>query len=444
MSQVKDPMLELARRAVELARKKGAAEASAAAARTREVEVQWRDGKLDRISEATTRGLSLQLYVDGRYSAVATSDLRPEALDRFLSDAIELARALTPDEHRHLPDPELYAGRADVDLAIEDPRHGSLTADDRRAYARDTEAAARAADTKGVILSVTTAFGDTATEVHRVASNGFEGSQRSTVVYGYADVSVQDPDGRRPEEYDFANSRFLEDLPAPAVLGRRAAERALQRIGTAKGASAAQPMVVENRAAGRLVSMLLGPMTGQAIQQKRSFLEGRQGQKLGSDLLHLGDDPFVRRGLGSRLFDGEGIAARALPLFEGGVLESYYIDNYYGRKLGARPTTGGPSNLAWRLGASGQEALVAGVKQGIFVNGFLGGNSNAAAGEFSLGVKGFAIRGGKLAEPIGEMNIAGNQLDFWKRLVAVGNDPYPSSALRTPSLVFDGVQFAGT
>ena len=77
------------------------------------------------------------------------------------------------------------------------------------------------------------------------------------------------------------------------------------------------------------------------------------------------------------------------------------------------------------------------------VTGFLGGNSNGTTGDFSLGVQGFRIRRGQIAEPVGEMNISGNHLDFWKRLVAVGNDPWPYSSLRTPTLVFEGVQFAG-
>jgi PmbA protein len=81
--------------------------------------------------------------------------------------------------------------------------------------------------------------------------------------------------------------------------------------------------------------------------------------------------------------------------------------------------------------------------EGILVTGFLGGNSNGTTGDFSFGVQGYRVRGGAVAEPVGEMNISGNQLDLWKRLVAVGNDPYAYSAGRTPTLVFEAVQFAG-
>jgi PmbA protein len=237
--------------------------------------------------------------------------------------------------------------------------------------------------------------------------------------------------------------RFVGELPEAAEIGREAARRALARIGSTKADSAVLPMAVDNRAAGRLVGALFGPLQGQALQQKRSFLDGKLGAVVGSEKLTLADDPLVVKGLASRLFDGEGIAAQRMPVFERGVLKSYFIDTYYGRKLGVAPTTGGPSNGAWALGDKPQAALLADMKDGILVTGFLGGNSNGTTGDFSFGVQGYRVRGGQIAEPVGEMNISGNQADLWKRLVAVGNDPYAYSSGRTPTLVFDGVQFAG-
>jgi PmbA protein len=172
-------------------------------------------------------------------------------------------------------------------------------------------------------------------------------------------------------------------------------------------------------------------------------LEGRLGAPVGSSLLTVADDPHVVRGLGSRLYDAEGLAARPLAVFDEGVLKSYFVDTYYGRKLNMAPTTGGPSNASWALGAKSRDQLVADVKDGILVTSFIGGNSNGTTGDFSLGVSGFRIRAGALAEPVSEMNVSGNMADLLPRLVAVGNDPYPYSPLRTPTLVFDGVQFAG-
>jgi PmbA protein len=439
-----EDLLSLAQSVVKRALRAGSNEAAAVAYRARQVDVTWRDGELEKITDATTRGVGLRLYVDHRYSAVSTSDLRPEALYRFVADSIALARSLDKDPFRSLPDPELYKGQAQLDLQVEDPRYPELTADARRSAARAAETAAREVKGKDAIISVTTYVSDSRAEEYRVHSNGFTGSKSDTAFSVSAEVSVRDPDGRKPEEGWYAATRFQGELPGAAEIGRRAAERALARISSKKSDSAVLPMVVDNRAAGRLVSFLISPLSAQALQQKRSCLEGRVGATVGSSLLDLTDDPLLLRGLGSRLFDSEGFAARRFPVFEAGVLRNYYVDDYYGKKLSTKPTTRSPSNLAWKLGAKNQPALVAQVKDGIFVNGFLGGNSNSVTGDFSLGVQGFRIRGGQLAEPVGEMNVAGNHLAFWKRLVAVGNDPWTYSSMRTPTLVFDGVQFAGT
>jgi PmbA protein len=437
-------LLDITRKAADLALRKGANEAAAGAYRARHVEVAWRDGRVEKVTEATTRGLGLDLYVDGRYASVSTSDLRPDALERFVEDSVALARTLAPDPHRRLPEPELYRGRPDVDLELEDPTYGELEASARRHMAERAEAAAREVPGAEKILSVTTSASDTRAESALVQTNGFEGTKRGTDFWVGAEVTVKDPDGRRPEEYGASGGRFRAAVEPPEVVGRRAAERALARVGSVKGESAVLPMAVENRAAGRLVAALLGPLAAASVQQRRSYLDGKIGAQVGSPLLDVLDDPLVPRGLGSRLYDSEGIAARRFPVFEKGTLRSYYVDTYYGRKLGMAPTTGRASNLTWALGDRTPAELLAAMGEGILVTGFLGGNSNGTTGDFSFGVRGFRVRRGRVAEPVGEMNVSGNHLELWKRLSAVGNDPYPYSAMCTPTLVFDGVQFAGT
>ncbi|MBI5544647.1 MAG: TldD/PmbA family protein [Deltaproteobacteria bacterium] len=437
-------MLEVARQAVAVAQKKGAQQAAANAYRAREVSVEWRDGKVDRLNEATTAGLGVQLYVDGRFASVSTSDLRPEALDRFLEDAIVLARALAKDPHRALPDPRLYEGQAQLDLMLEDKGYEAVSAVERRRMAQVMEEGARAQKGAEAIISVTSGVSDTLSESYKVHSNGFEGSRRDTAFWLSAEVSVKDPDGRKPEDGDYAGARFFKELPDPAAIGRAAAQRALKRIGAKKGESGLMTVVIDPRAGGRLLPQLLGPLSASSLQQKRSMFEGKLGQAIGSARLDIADDPHVVKGFGSQLYDSEGMAAKRRPIFEGGVLKTYFVDNYYGRKLGMAPTTARTSNLAWKLGDKDLAQTVAGLKDGLLVTGFLGGNSNATTGDFSLGVSGFRVRGGALAEPVSEMNLSGNHLELWKSLVAVGNDPYPYSSMRIPTLVFEKVQVAGT
>lgn len=436
-------LYDIAKSAIQLSQKLGAKEVSASTYRSRDVEVQWRDGKVEKVSEATTRGLSLALYVDGRYSAVATNDMRKDALETFIRESISMAKTLAVDPHRALPDPKYYEGRAKLDLALADPKYEELTADTRRRLAQEIEEAARAPKGNEAILSVTTGVSDSRSESARVTSNGFEGEMVGTSFFLSAETSVKDPDGRRPEGSHSGGSRFFTDLPKPADVGRLSTERALGSIGSIKIPSAKLPLIVENRVSARLVRPLFGALGGRAIQQKQSFLDGQLGKPIANKLLTINDDPFIPKGFGSRLWNGDGFATKKFPVIEKGVLKTYFIDDYYARKLGVAPTTGGSTNSVFALGTKGLDALLADVKEGILVTGFLGGNSNGLTGDFSFGVQGFHIEKGKPTKPLSEMNISGNMKDFWQTLAAVGNDPYPYSTMLSPTFVFDGVQFAG-
>jgi PmbA protein len=438
-------MLAIAQSCIAMAKSAGASDAAARAYRVRDVSLDWRDGKPEKISESTTRGVNIALYVDGRYGSVSTSDLRPDALKTFITDSIAMTKAIAADPFRVLPDPELYKGQANVDLKLEDPKYATVTADEGRKMARAAHDAARAVKGNEAITSVTSSFSSNLVENWMVTSNGFSGANRGTSFYTSVGVSVKDNDGRRPEDYDYAGARYIGELLDPAAIGKSAALRALNRLGSKKGETAATMVAIDNRAAGRLVGFLGAALQAGAIQQKRSFLEGKVGQQVVSPLMSITDDPLVQKAFGSRKYDQEGIAAKPRVVFEDGVLKSYYVDTYYGRKLKMAPTSGSTSNLAWKLGDKSRAQLLSDVvKDGILITGFIGGNSNGGTGDFSIGLQGFRVRGGQIGEPIAEMNLAGNHLEFWKKLVAVGNDPFPYSSMRTPTLVFENVSIAGT
>jgi len=436
-------MLAIAQSCIQIAKSNGAKESSARAYRVRDVSLDYRDGAVEKISEATTRGVVLQLYVDGRYSTASTSDLRPDALKTFISDSIALAKSIQPDPFRALPDPALYKGQSSADLQLEDPKYATVGADEARRIAKAIHDAGRAVKGSEAITSMTTSFSSNLVENWMVTSNGFSGSNRGTSFFVSAGVSAKDSDGRRPEDFDYAGSRFYGSLGDATLVGKSAAERTLRRLGSKKGETAAMNVIIDNRAVGRLFGMLLGPMTAAALQQKRSFLDGKVGQPIVSPLITVTDDPHVPKGFGSRKFDNEGIAAKQRVIVDGGVLKTYYVDTYYGAKLKMTPNGGSASNLLWKLGSKSQKELLADAKDGLLITSFLGGNSNGGTGDFSIGVAGFRVRDGAIAEPVAEMNLSGNHLELWKHLAAVGNDPFTSSSLRTPTLVFDGAQVAG-
>jgi PmbA protein len=167
------------------------------------------------------------------------------------------------------------------------------------------------------------------------------------------------------------------------------------------------------------------------------------GQKIGSEKLTVIDDPFLEKGLSSRFYDYEGLASKKRVMIEKGVLRNFYVDNYYGRKLGMEFTSGSSSNIVFEYGSKSMDDMIKEMKKGILVNGFIGGNSNSTTGDFSFGIVGLLIENGSIVHAINEMNISGNAKEFWNQLAEMGNDPYPYSSMRCPALLFDGVNFSG-
>lgn len=444
-NDAQDTLLAQAHAAARLAQRLGADEARVGVSRSRGVEVEWRDGRLERVQERARRGLAVELFVDGRYAAMSTNDLRPDAVESFLKEAVAMTRLLEPDPHRRLPDPALYAGRADVDLDLADPSQGEVTSESRRALAERLEALLRdAAGTKAPIVSVTSSVDDDAGESARVHTNGFEGARRGTHFSRSVQVTVMDADGRRPMGWGYTVRRHQADLENLAAVARRAQEMALQQLGAGKLPTGRYTIVVDRHSVPRLLGAFLGPLSGSALQQKRSLWDGKLGERIASEKLTIVDDPHRVRGLGSALWDGDGFATRKRPIIERGVLCTYLIDDYYARKMGVAPTGGSTHNFDWTLGESDAAALVADVGEGVYIDRFLGGNSNGTTGEISLGCAGRVIRGGRLCEPVAEINLAGHFGRIWESLVAVGNDPDPDSSAGCPTCVFEGIQLSGT
>lgn len=435
---MRDELLAAAAAAVEAAQRAGAKDAWATATRSRKVELDLRNGKLEKVADSTSRGLSLRLYVDGRYSAHATTDLRPEQVQAFVAGGVAITRALQPDAHRRLADRALYPERLPA-LELADGKVGQLDRDQRLAWLRAMDARVTGAPK---VISAMSAVSDGTTIVAAASSNGFQHAYETTNVGFFAEITLDDGD-KRPEDWMGAWARHVDALPAVEGIADEALRLARARLGMTKGPTRKTTMVVDARAAASLIGRLLGPATANAVQQERSFWRGKLGQPMVSARLTVVDDPLIPRGLGSRPFDGEGLAAARLPLIEAGVLRNLYVDTYYGSKLGAKPTTGGGSNRVVALGARGRDALVAAAKDGIYVTSWLGGNMDGTTGDFSLGARGHLIEGGAIGAPCGEMNVTGNIVELFSRLAEVGNDPWRYSSTLAPTLVFEGVQFSG-
>lgn len=439
---MKKELLELAAWSINTAKSAGADACRVSLNGNRSVEISYRERKPENIKEASTKGLGIEVYANGRYAGHSTSDLRKEPLKDFITKAVAMTKLLAEDKFRSLPDPKYYGGRAKIDLKTVDPAYEKLTPEGRHDMVKAVEAASLSKGGKKVI-SVTAQEQDGHNESVLMTSNGFEGYSEVTYYVAGASVTLQDEGDRRPNGYYFVVSTHKKGMPRPEEVGAQAAQRTIDLLGGKKIKTATLPIIVENQNVPRLGGGLLAGMYGRNIQQKASFLADKKGQKIASEHFTLIDDPLIVGGLGSQLYDGDGIAAKKRIMIGKGVLKEFYVDWYYSRKLGWEPTTGGPSNLIVPPGKRSVKEIMKDLGKGILVTGFIGGNSNSTTGDFSVGINGTLFENGELVQAVAEMNIAGNHLEFWNKLAEVANDPWMYSSQRSPSLVFTDVVVSG-
>lgn len=430
----------LAKWAMNHALESGAQQVSVSIANSQSSSVEVREEKIDKLEQAIQNSLSIRLFVDGKYSAHSTSRLKKEELAHFIEEAIEGTKYLSEDKFRTLPEPELYYKGGGKNLESLDENFSNIDPEEKidLAFAAEKEIL----DKDERIISVSSSYYDGLNERVMVTSNGFEGDNANSYYGLYTNVSVKGDGDARPE-FGWGESAIKYNQLKKDGTGSTALKRAVEKIGAEKIESGTMPMLVENRVVGRIFGPLINALNGSAIQQKNSFLIDKIDEKVASEKLTLTDDPFIVGGRGSRLFDGEGLATKKRVVFDKGVLKTYYIDTYYGKKLEMAPNGGSTTNLVFETGSKDLDELVASIKKGIFVTGFNGGNCNGTTGDFSYGIEGFLVENGKLIKPVAEMNITGNMLNLWSSIGEVGNDVKDDSSWRCPSILFKDVDFSG-
>lgn len=430
----------LAQQVVDLARNSGADDVWATVSQNRDVEFEFRDGALEKVKDTTARGLNIQLFANGRYSTHQTTDLNVQRLAGFVSEAVAITRALEADEFRMITPQDLFGSRPVDDLDLVDAGVAELNREQRLAWCRDLDAVATSHER---VISATSAVYDGTSKSASASSNGFVGSHESTYCWYGSNITLQDKGDRRASDGFYAGGVYVESLPPADAVAQTALDRVLSRLASEKGPTVKTTMLVDSRAAASLIGRLLRPANARRVQQGQSYWAPLIGEKAFSDKLTIIDDPLIKRGLGSRHYDGEGISAKVIPIVVEGVIRNIYVDTYYGRKAGMTPTTGSASNRRIGSGEQSLEELLGAVGEGVYVTSWLGGNADNTSGDFSLGLRGHMIENGQIGRPVGEMNVTGNLRDLFTRLEMVGNDVYPYSSTLSPSLVFADVDFSG-
>ena len=405
------------------------------------------DGTLDKIAHSLDRSISFSLFVDGRFGAFGSNRIEEKELQDFIRNSIGTVRMLAPDPCRDLPDPARTAKNALTgrELDLYDPAYETLTAEDRLALAeRSTVFARRAALEDGfTLLSEEGEYSDSICDSIVLDSNGLQARHTETYFGVYYSVTVADGAGNRYSSSWWDGSSRLSDVKVEEC-SPTAIRRAAAQIGPRPNAGGRLNLVVDSECASMVLGPVLSALDGYLIQQNNSFLRDKLGERVFPETLTVLDEPQVPGRAGSHLFDSEGVATRACPIIEKGVISQYFINTYMSRKLGMAPTAEDPARprLVPVGGCVTREDVLRKMDRGILVTGFNGGNSNPATGDFSYGIDGFWFEDGVIRYPVREMVMTGNFIDLWNHLAVTGNDARPCMSRIVPTLAFTDVDFS--
>ena len=433
---------------VAAARRAGADAGDAVYVGDASTQVQIRLGALEDVQRSEGEEIGLRVFVGKRSASVSSSDLSAPALAALVERAVAMAREAPEDKWAGLaPEDRLLRGEpatVDGDDGA-DPSPQAL-----RERATEAEAAARAID--GVTNSEGAGASAGRSVIALATSHGFARGY-STSGYGNSASVIAGSGGGMQRDYAYHSARHWSDLEPAATIGQRAGERAVARLNPGKLASGPMPVLFDPRVGSSMLGHLIGAITGSAIARRTSFLLEKLGERVFAAGITVRDDPLRPRGLRSRPFDGEGLPTAAIDVISDGVLTGWLMDSASARQLGLQPTghavrgTGGPpgagaTNLFLQPGTASPDALMSDVKLGVYVTELIGQGVNGVTGDYSRGASGFAIRDGKLAEPVSEITIAGNLKEMFLNLTPA-DDLVFRRAIDVPTLRIDGMTIAG-
>jgi PmbA protein len=362
-----------------------------------------------------------------------------------------LAKAVVEDETSGLPASDQMA--VDFpDMKMKDSRQ--LTVDEEIDLAKRTEQSAFTADsriTNSEGAECSAGYGS----ILLANSHGFVGSYTSSSYsLSVSPIAMDSQNGGMQRDYWYSVKRKFHELDSPEQVGQEATRRTVRRLGSRSISTQEVPVIFDPEIAQGLLGHIASAASGYSIYKGASFLMGQLGKSIASESVTVVDDGRLADGLGSRPFDGEGLPTRRNVVVDKGILTSYLLDTYSGRKLGMASTgnasrsvgenpTVGTTNLFLSPGTYSSEEILQSVKRGLLVTELIGFGVNMVTGDYSRGAVGFWIENGEIVHPVEEVTIAGNLKNMFNDIEMIGNDLVFRGRTASPTVKLRKMMVAG-
>lgn len=437
-----DALYELGQQALDIAKQCGASGASVSLGGSCGLTTQLRNRELESVEFQRDNDLGITVYFGQRRGHANTGDLKPASIREITEAACTIARYTQEDDAAGLPDAERLA----TDIGDPQADHPTaLSVDQSRQWALQCEQAAfdadpRIANSEGASVNA-----------HRgrdvlMNSDGFRGARTSTD-YSLSVAVIGKSDNDMQRDYWYSRALKLGELASPESIGQIAAQRAVARLDPQKLKTQTAPVVFPPQLARGLIGHMIGAISGGALYRRASFLLDKLDQRIFPDNINIIQRPHEPGRYGCNWFDGEGVATREQAIIQNGQLKTWLLGSYSARKLGLQSTGNAGGIKATDIQATtqaDQHSLMQQAGSGLLITELMGQGVNGSTGDYSRGAAGIWYENGQPAYPVAGITIAGNLLDMYANIQAIGDDIDNASTLRCGSILLGSMTIAGS
>ena len=422
---------------LDIAKKIGATNASVTIGHSISETVNFRNKNLDESNRSDGLAFSIDTYIGKRKSSISSSNLLDQNLNTLIEKCYETTKITPEDEFNSLPDKNLLA-QSLKNLNINDDTH--IENDKKIDYLKELESVA-SEDKK--IVNTESSFTEKKSNFILANSDGFCSGYK-TSSFTASCVAVAKDEISMERDYEYSSKRYLDDIKDPKSLGKMASHQTIRKLSPKKIGSEKLSVIFDKRLAKGLLSAFASAISSSAIARGTSFLKDQLNEQIFSNSINIIDKPDIIKGLGSKNFDSEGVKSDTLNLVKEGVLKSYLVDSYNGRKLNLKSNgrSGGTTNLYFENGSLSYDELLKMNSKCIYITETIGHGSNLVTGDYSVGATGFLVEDGQFKYPINEITIAGNFKDMFKKIF-LANDLDFEYSTNSPTMMIEGMTVAG-
>ena len=422
---------------LDVAKKIGATNASVTIGHSISETVNFRNNNLDESNRSDGLVFTIDTYIGKKKSSISSSNLLDQNLNTLIEKCYETTKITPEDEFNSLPDQNLLADSLQ-NLNIYDDTH--IDNDKKIDYLKELESAA-SEDKK--IVNTESSFTEKKSNFILANSDGFCSGYK-TSSFTASCVAVAKDETSMERDYEYSSKRYLDDIKEPKSLGKIASHQTIRKLSPKKIGSEKLSVIFDKRIAKGMLSAFASAISSSAIARGTSFLKDQLNEQIFSNSINIIDKPDIIKGLGSKNFDSEGVKSETINLVKEGVLKSYLVDTYNGRKLNLKSNgrSGGTTNLYFENGNQSYDELLKMNSKCIYITETIGHGSNLVTGDYSVGATGFLVENGQFKYPINEITIAGNFKDMFKRIF-LANDLDFEYSTNSPTMMIEGMTVAG-